>query len=354
MGKPDKKLKKKLLIVGITGVVYGVFRFLLPLVIPFLIAYGIALLLGPSSRWLAGKCRTKRALRGKIRGIPVGVIGGIELLLLLFLILAGLYCGGRKLCLEAGLLLEQIPAWLNRLEQWTNGICHQLEVVLCLEKDHLVLIVGEMTAGLVQSVKSAAMPYLMANSMLFFKIGMQIVVFTIILVIATALSLQEMNSWKERCRHCVWQREIDIILRRLRIVCNAYLKTQGVIMLLTMGISTAVFWILHNPYYLLAGAGLGLVDALPVLGTGTVLVPWAVISFVRGRWGTGIVLLLLYIVCYFMREILEAKMMGEKVGLSPLETLIAMYVGLQLFGIPGFLLGPVGLLLVMDLVTLLE
>jgi len=354
MGKPDKKLKKKIVIVGITGAVYAVFRFLLPLVIPFLIAYGIALLLGPSARWLSAKCRTKRAIKGKRRGIPVGVIGAVELMLLLFLILTGFYCCGKKLCMEAALLLEQVPGWIGRLEQWTDGICHQMETFLCLEKDHLVLMVRDMTDGLFRSVKDAAMPYVMTNSVAFLKAGMQIVVFTVILVIATALSLQEMDSWKERCQRSVWQREIDIIIKRLKIVCNAYIKTQGVIMLLTMIISTVVFWMLHHPYYLLAGAGLGLVDALPVLGTGTVLVPCAIKSFVRGRWGTGVILLLLYIVCYFIREILEAKMMGEQVGLSPLETLIAMYVGLLLFGIPGFLLGPIALLLIMDLVNMPE
>ena len=58
----------------------------------------------------------------------------------------------------------------------------------------------------------------------------------------------------------------------------------------------------------------------------------------------------LYLVCYFMREFVEAKLMGKKMGLSPLETLMSMYVGLQLFGFLGFILGPVGLMLIEDLV----
>lgn len=354
MVKPDKKLKRKLLILGITGAVYGSFRFLLPLVIPFLIAYGIALLLAPSSRYLAARLRTKRKIRGKRRGIPVGVIGAVELVIILHLLMTGLYFGSKKLCVEAARLLEQLPVWIGSLETWMTGICHQMEVIFCLEKDYLVLMIREMAAGLFISLKEAAMPYLMANSVTIFKVGMEVIVFTIILIIATALSLQESDRWSERVGRCVCHQEIAIIIRRLKVVCNAYLKTQGVIMLLTMCICTAVFWLMGNSYYMLAGFGLGLVDALPILGTGTVLVPWAIISFISGHWGSGIVLLILYVVCYFMREILEAKMMGEQVGLSPLETLISMYVGLQLFGIAGFLLGPVGLLLIMDLVTYLE
>ena len=168
------------------------------------------------------------------------------------------------------------------------------------------------------------------------------------------LCLQEMDRWKKRCAMSIYNREYALIGRRLAIVANAYLKTQGIIMMLTAAICTVGFWLLGNPYYILAGVGIGILDALPVFGTGTVLIPWAVVMFFSGRWGRGIVLLALYLICYFLREILEAKLMGDRVGLSPLETLMSMYVGLELFGIVGFLLGPVGLLLIKDLVEALE
>ena len=64
------------------------------------------------------------------------------------------------------------------------------------------------------------------------------------------------------------------------------------------------------------------------------------------------VLLAVYVRCYFLRQMLEAKLMGDMVGLSPVETLISMYVGFRLFGLAGFLLGPIGLLMIGDLVEL--
>ena len=70
--------------------------------------------------------------------------------------------------------------------------------------------------------------------------------------------------------------------------------------------------------------------------------------FLGGQWGRGLLVFGLYLVCYFLREILEAKLMGNQVGLTPLETLASEYVGLQMFGLLGFLLGPVGLLLVKE------
>lgn len=351
MGKPEKKLKKILFILGIAGAVYGCFRYLLPPVVPFLIAWGLALLLRPSAQWIAERCRI--TVRGRTVGIPAGAVGMAELLMAVGILAAGLYYGGKLLCQEASLLMTQIPVWINHLDRLLTGWCHQLEEGLCLKKGLLVVLVREMLRGLMVSVKQAAMPYVMTNSVTVFRWGIEVTVFAVILLVSAGMSIQELDAWKERFDRSVYHREFAIIGHRLRVVANAYLKTQGMIMVLTTAICTFGFWLLKNPYYILAGIGIGILDALPVFGTGTVLVPWAVLMFFAGRWGRGTALIVLYLVCYFLREIMEAKMMGDKVGLSPLETLISMYVGLKLFGIPGFLLGPVGVLLICDLVEAL-
>ena len=74
--------------------------------------------------------------------------------------------------------------------------------------------------------------------------------------------------------------------------------------------------------------------------------------FLQKQWVYGMVLIGLYVMCYILRQFLEAKLMGTQVGLSPLETLVSMYVGLQLFGLAGVFLGPIGLLMIEDLVAL--
>ena len=140
--------------------------------------------------------------------------------------------------------------------------------------------------------------------------------------------------------------------QRLVSVGNAWLRTQFVIMAVTSILCILGLFLIGNSYSLLLGIGIGILDALPIFGTGTVLIPWGIVMLLQKKWKEGLVILALYVVCYFVREILEARIMGNKVGLSALETLISMYVGLKLFGIAGFLLGPVGLLLVEDLVEL--
>ena len=125
-----------------------------------------------------------------------------------------------------------------------------------------------------------------------------------------------------------------------------------VIMAVTALICTLGLALLGNPYSVLLGLGIGLLDALPVFGTGAVLLPWGAFLLLKRQWWKGAVLLSVYGLCYFLRQFLEAKLMGNRMGLSALETLVSMYVGLELFGVSGFFLGPVGLLIIEDLVKL--
>ena len=163
------------------------------------------------------------------------------------------------------------------------------------------------------------------------------------------LCLQEMEEIRERKSRSSFHREISLIGRRLAAVGNAWVKTQLIIMLITSLLCIVGLTLIGNPYSVLFGVGIGLLDALPVFGTGSVLIPWGILLLVKKSWGKAAVILGLYVICYFLRQVMEAKIMGSQVGLSALETLMSMYVGLELFGIAGFLLGPVGLLMIEDL-----
>lgn len=347
MGKPNKKLKKIFIIMGMTGAVYGSFRFLLPLVIPFLLSWGIAAALRPSARWLQERLRF--CFRGKEYKIPLGAAGVLELAAVLAVLGFAVYSGGQKLCGEMALLLSEIPSWIEELDVWLTGVCHSMEEVLCLKSNVLVFLMRKMLKGLLAVATDGAVPYLMSNSLLLLKLGIGCSVFCLLLLVSTGLCLQEMDAWKNRMEKSIFYEEYELIVRRLSGTVSAWLRTQGVILLLTAFVCISGLWLIKNPYYFLLGTGIGFLDALPVLGTGTVLIPWALISFVTGNWRNGLVLLVLYGICYLLREFLEARMMGSQVGLSPLENLMAMYVGLELFGIAGFFLGPLGLLLIEDL-----
>ena len=350
MEKPSRKLKKTILILGVTGAVYLSFRYLLPLVIPFLIAYVFALSLRPSALWI--EKRTRFTYKKRVISFPLALIGGIEIILFLIVFGIVLYFGGRKLFMEAKLLLKNLPQILDGLNSWLMDNCSFMERFLKLPDGYMVDVVSEILTGGEAAIKSKAMPFIMSNSMNIVKRLVQLTVILVILLIATVLSLQEMDDIRRRRDNSMFCYEYAMLGNRLMTVGSAWLKTQATIMLCTMGICSLGLFLIGNPYFILLGIGIGLLDAMPIFGTGTVLIPWAIISLINQNWFSGIGLILIYIICYFIREVMEAKIMGGKVGLTPLETLISMYVGLQLFGLLGFILGPIGLLIIEDVVEL--
>lgn len=352
MVRPSRKRKKMILIVGITGAVYAGFRYLLPLVVPFLAAYIAALGLRPSARWISRKSRVR--ICGREFGIPVGAAGGAELLILAAVLGWLAYEGFRRLCTEVSLLSERLPEMIASLDVWLTGKCHILEDFFSLRPDFLVRLVREMLLGLTVRLKESAMPFLVENSMAVLDSVVQFLVVCVLFFLAAVLSMEEMDDLRRRRERSQFRREYAMIGRRLAAAGKAYAKTQGIILALTAAICCAGLWMLGNPYYIMLGVVIGLLDALPVLGTGTVLLPWAIWEAAAGRWGQAAGLFFLYLVCYILRENLEARIMGGEMGLTPLESLASIYVGWQLFGFFGFILGPVGLILIEDLVEAAE
>ena len=109
------------------------------------------------------------------------------------------------------------------------------------------------------------------------------------------------------------------------------------------------FLILKIKYAFLLSLIICIVDLLPVLGTGTVLIPWSTICFLTGDFKRGIGLVVLYVVILVFRQIAEPKIIGANIGLSPLLSLISMYVGLKLFGVIGIIIFPILLITIISL-----
>ena len=348
MEKPGKKLKKLLIITGTTGAVYAGFKYLLPLVAPFFAGYVLALLLRPPARFLS--YRMKVTVRGRTRHMPIGVIGAVEFLAVLSAAGAVLYRAALKLCTEGKMLMAQLPVWLEQFDIWLTGSCRRVEAAMGLRAGCVGDMAGDMLYHLVDTGKTAAMPFLMSNSVSVISCLAKAAVVSLVVFLAAILSLQEMEDLRDRRDQSAFRREFNLIGSRLVRTGKAWFRSQGIILLITTGLCIAGMFLMKNPYYIMAGAGIGILDALPIFGTGTVLIPWAVLRLVLGDWKEALTLAALYLTCYFVRQILEVRMMGGQVGLSPLETLASVYVGLELFGFFGFILGPLGLLLIEDMV----
>lgn len=106
-------------------------------------------------------------------------------------------------------------------------------------------------------------------------------------------------------------------------------------------------------YPLLIALITAFVDALPILGSGTVLVPWAIISALDGDINLGIALVVLWIIMCVVRQFIEPKVVSNKLGIHPIFTLIAMYTGFKILGVIGMLIGPIALIIIKSIFSTL-
>lgn len=136
------------------------------------------------------------------------------------------------------------------------------------------------------------------------------------------------------------QDRIPSLGRRLGRLGRQYLRTFLLLGFLTFLQAFIGLAILKIPYAFLFACGIAVVDVLPLLGTGVILIPWAVISLLTGHLPRAIGLLVLYAVTTTVRQVLEPKLIGDGLGLHPLLSLLAMYAGLRLFGVWGMILAP--------------
>lgn len=141
---------------------------------------------------------------------------------------------------------------------------------------------------------------------------------------------------------------------------GCYLKAQVILVIISFIISVIGLYLLkftglNIKFPLLIALGIGFVDALPILGSGTVMVPWAIISALNGDLKLGISVIVLWIIMSIIRQILEPRIVSGNIGIHPIFTIIAMYTGFKIIGILGMLVGPIILIILKNVFgTVLE
>ena len=147
-----------------------------------------------------------------------------------------------------------------------------------------------------------------------------------------------------------WVQKIGIHVKEITRKLGGYLKAEAILILVSFVISLVGLYILkfvgmNVKYPLLIALGIGFVDALPILGSGSVMAPWAVVEALNGDIQLGISILSLWLIMSIVRQFLEPKIVSGKIGIHPIFTLIAMYTGFKVIGVMGMLVGPIVLII---------
>ncbi len=166
---------------------------------------------------------------------------------------------------------------------------------------------------------------------------------TLLATYYTAADWHRIRSWLLSLLPEEKRRQMPEILSRLRTGVGGWLKAQGKLMALCFLILAAGFFLLKISGILMKALLIAIADALPFIGTGLILIPWAVLELLQGSYRKAVGLAGIWIAATICRSVMEPRLLGRQAGVSPLLTLMVMYFGLRLCGLTGLILGPVAL-----------
>ncbi len=307
------------------------FRFCLPVIIPFLFAFFIAGCLRPLVDFLIRRTHCSEKLAS-------------VLVLLVLAAIIVLICkwGITALVQQLETMILYLPFYRERFYLGLDTCCSYIDAGFHLQSGSSLAYATQTLTGIFSDFQTTILPNLTTGTAAAVKNTFSSILFLFIMLYATLCMLKNYPRLFSHGRVAQQARKIWESVVRMIFV---YLRAEGILALLQALICSIGLRILQYPYFLPLGLFVGMIDALPVFGSGTILVPWAVVQLLLGNVKMGIGLLILYGLCTLNRQLLEPRLLGQRLGMSTLMTLFMMYLGYQLFGLFGFVLGPIGYLL---------
>lgn len=328
-------VKKALSLLVVFLAVWLGLRYLLPLVSPFLLGAGLALAAEPMVSFL-----TKRAHVPRPVSAGIGVSMAFCFLAMLLLLICAFIV--RELGVLAGIipdLEDTARSGISLLQNWLLELAsHTPQSIQPLLSENVSALFSDGAALLDKAIR-----YVLgvAGNLLSHipdsALGLGTAVIAGFMISA---KLPKIKVWISRRLPKEKLRPILAAGKRMKHAIAGWLLAQCKLMGLTFALLSLGFLLLRIPYALLWALGVSVVDAFPVLGTGTVLIPWALICFLQNDGARAIGLIGIYVVISLTRSALEPKLVGHHLGLDPLVTLMALYAGYKLWGIGGMILAP--------------
>lgn len=322
--------KKLLPAVAAVAALWLAVKYLLPAALPFLLGAAVAFLAEPVVRPLSKRWnRTAGAAVGV--SLTLGVLTGFVVLV------------GAAVVQQVGRLAQGVPRLADTAQQGLTAVQDWLVTLSYKAPEQLQpLLQGTVTnffsngtvflEQVTQRIPGAVTSAIgtVGNGVLGVGTG----------VVAAFLISARLPRLKAAIKQRLPQALPEAVVR-VKSALGGWLKAQLKLCAVTWGIVSVGFLLLGIPDSFLRGAGVALVDAIPILGTGTVLVPWAVVCLIEGQSLRAIGLLCTYGAAAMTRTVLEPKLVGSQLGLDPLMTLGALYAGYRFWGFPGLLLTPI-------------
>jgi len=340
MAKREKLISLILYAALALGCAWIAFRFVLPWALPFLLALLTARLMEPGVLFLMRKVHVRRAFAAVVCSIGILILISLLFSLAVNQLLSGIGTLARNLpdmMGQAGHLLSRIQVALYR---FVIAAPVETQNMIQTAIDGATAAAEELPGTLSAMLLSFAADAATAAPRLFL-----FVLTYAISVLFISLSYPQVMSFLLRQIPAKWHERVRSLQQNLRQTLIKWLRAQLMLISVTFVLLTLSFLILRIPYGIFLAVLIALIDALPILGTGTVLIPWALLSFLGGDVQLAIGLGLTYALVSITHSVMEPRFVGNQLGLHPLATLMAMYLGYRLIGVVGMITFPLGFIL---------
>lgn len=331
-----------LFIIVVVSVVAGVFiSFRLAFfLLPFLIAFALSSLMEPIIKFFTNKLHISRK-----------IVAPVALLLLLAIVILLTVLAVLRLVDEIRNLITVAPGFLSNLYAQIIDLMNKgseyIEWLPTEITDNLGSVISNLSSTITNFGKTIVKgAFITAISL------PEAIIFTIITILATFFMLKDRHKIASALRHQLpenWIIRLLSIKKDLFSAIFGYLRAAMILMVITFTEVLIGLSIIGVEYSLLLAVMIAVIDALPVLGAGGILIPWSLYSFVTGDIRMGVSILILYVVVLVIRQTVEPKVVGQQIGVYPLLTLAAMYTGLKLIGFAGLIIGPITFLLIRNI-----
>lgn len=329
------KNNKLLILLLLTGAVYFFLKYIVPLTAPVLVAMLFVTIFGPIMKKMQEKMHIHRQ------------IGAVMLLILATAILASL------IWILFSWIVGSLPNWLESIDAMygelqvvVHGVCGAVGSAIGIDSIYLENTILYRIQEGVDAFQTEAVPGMLWQSWIYLKAAGAIGAFLVTFIIASVLLAKDydriMNKMLDREECHVF---LEVICGIIRYIAT-FVRAQLIIMSIIGGVCALVLGLMRIQHGVLWGLLAGILDALPFIGTGIVLVPLAVLQIFQGFYGKAVLCILLYVSCIFLRELLEPRLIGRRVGVSPIAILLSLYGGIQLFGVWGIVKGPLGFIII--------
>lgn len=323
---------------AITLLVYIFFRFIFTLIAPFFLAFIVITLFYPLLQRIQKRIPMKKKFLA---------FGGM--LFFFAFLAAALWMLGYGSSIDLGAVTDFVEKTYDKLQLTLHNCCYSLDGKFGWNGYQIENYIIEKMTVIMENVQVQVIPRVLSSSYNCFKGLFAFIAFIFITLISAILLGKDYSLFMEWLKT---SEDMSFVWKTLEGVLNyilTFLKAQGILLLIISTLCSAVLWAAGVNGSILLGILAGCMDVLPFIGTGIVLVPVAVWQLLNGYYVSMVVCLLLYGACIFIREFLEPKLIGEKLGIAPVLMLLGIYAGIRLFGVGGIVEGPLALIVIHEL-----